>query len=56
MEKYDNSIFYDSYKKWLETSQKKYWDQMFMEVLNYYEKYFYKLICIFFNIHSLLFD
>ena len=34
MEKYDNSIFYDSYKKWQETSQKKYWDQMFMEVLN----------------------
>ena len=34
MEKYDNSVFYDSYSKWLETSQKKYWDQMFMEVLN----------------------
>lgn len=34
MEKYDNTIFYDSYKNWLETSNKKYWDQMFIEVIN----------------------
>ena len=34
MEKYDNSVFYNSYKNWLENPKKLYWDQMFMEVLN----------------------
>lgn len=34
MEKYDNSIFYNAYSEWLKTSQKKFWDIMFMEVLN----------------------
>mgnify|MGYP003397621523 CR=1 FL=1 len=34
MEKYDNSVFYKAYKSWLDTNNKKYWDIMFIEVLN----------------------
>lgn len=32
-EKYDNSIFYNAYNKWLETKEKCFWDTMFFEVI-----------------------
>ena len=34
MEKYNNIVFYEAYNSWKETNNKKFWDIMFIEVLN----------------------